>query len=74
MTIKLIQGDCLEVIPMLDVENIDAVITDPPYPDYHTDKWATTPTIDLLVSKGTISIGLYSNTYLGQKDRLWFNV
>ena len=30
MTVKLIQGDCLEVMKMLE-EKIDAVITDPPY-------------------------------------------
>ena len=29
--IKLIQGDCLEVMKTLDVNSVDAVITDPPY-------------------------------------------
>ena len=31
MTVKLIQGDCLEIMKTLDVGSIDAVITDPPY-------------------------------------------
>ena len=28
---RLHQGDCLEVLPTLDAESIDAIITDPPY-------------------------------------------
>ena len=32
---KLILGDCLEEMPKLS--GIDAVITDPPYPDYHAE-------------------------------------
>lgn len=28
---RLIHGDCLEVLPTLDAESVDAVITDPPY-------------------------------------------
>ena len=30
-------GDCLEILPTLG--KVDAVITDPPYPDYHTEKY-----------------------------------
>lgn len=30
-TVRLIQGDCLEVLKTLDAGSIDAVITDPPY-------------------------------------------
>ena len=29
--IKLIQGDCLEILPTLEAGSVDAVITDPPY-------------------------------------------
>ena len=30
---RLIHGDCLEVMPTLDSGSVDAVITDPPYPN-----------------------------------------
>ena len=33
----LIQGDCLEVLPVLG--KIDCVVTDPPYPDYLTEEY-----------------------------------
>ena len=31
MTITLIRGDCLDILPTLESENVEAVITDPPY-------------------------------------------
>ena len=31
--LKLIQGDCLEVLPTLADASVDAVVTDPPYPE-----------------------------------------
>ncbi len=31
MTVKLIHGDCLEEMPRMRAESVDAVITDPPY-------------------------------------------
>ena len=34
---QLIHGDCLEILPTLAAGSVDAVITDPPYPDYHVD-------------------------------------
>lgn len=46
-TVTLYLGDCLEILPTLAAGSVDAVVTDPPYPDYHTDKWQTTP-IDFL--------------------------
>lgn len=30
-TVRLIRGDCLQVLPTLDAGSIDAVVTDPPY-------------------------------------------
>ena len=36
--VKLIHGDCLEILPTL-TDKIDAVITDPPYPDYYTEEY-----------------------------------
>lgn len=36
-TCEIICGDCLEVMRNMDLSGIDAVITDPPYPDYFTD-------------------------------------
>ena len=29
--VTVYHGDCLDVLPVLDVESVDAVITDPPY-------------------------------------------
>jgi DNA modification methylase len=34
---KLYHGDCLEIMPQL--EPVDLVLTDPPYPDYHVGKY-----------------------------------
>ena len=31
MAVKLYHGDCLDILPTLDINSIDAVITDPPY-------------------------------------------
>jgi len=32
-------GDCLEVMKSVPDKSVDAVITDPPYPDYHIDTY-----------------------------------
>ncbi len=45
--VTLYCGDCLEILPTLAAGSVDAVITDPPYPDYHADKYRQTP-IDFL--------------------------
>ena len=29
--VTLLHGDCLDVLPTLDAESIDAIVTDPPY-------------------------------------------
>ena len=47
MTVTLYQGDCLEVLKTLDAGSVDAVVTDPPYPDYHAELYRQTP-IDFL--------------------------
>jgi site-specific DNA-methyltransferase (adenine-specific) len=39
MTVELILGDCLEVMKDMHDKSVDAVITDPPYPDYYTDEY-----------------------------------
>ena len=36
---KLIQGDCLEVMKTLPDNSVDAVVTDPPYPDYYKTEY-----------------------------------
>lgn len=36
---QLYCGDCLDILPTLAAGSVDAVVTDPPYPDYHTDKY-----------------------------------
>ena len=36
---RLIQGDCLIEIKQIPEGSVDMVLADPPYPDYHTDKW-----------------------------------
>jgi site-specific DNA-methyltransferase (adenine-specific) len=45
--VTLYQGDCLEVLPQLEPGSIDAIITDPTYPDYYTDLYTQTD-IDFL--------------------------
>ena len=35
--VELHLGDCLEILPSLAAGSVDAVVTDPPYPDYHVD-------------------------------------
>lgn len=41
--ITLYHGDCLEILPTLEAGSVDAVITDPPYPDYHVELYKQTP-------------------------------
>ena len=31
MSVRILQGDCLEILPTLDADSIDSVVTDPPY-------------------------------------------
>lgn len=38
-TVELILGDCLEVMKTMPDKSVDAVITDPPYPDYYVDEY-----------------------------------
>ena len=45
--IELHLGDCLDILPTLAAGSVDVVITDPTYPDYHTDLYHQTP-IDFL--------------------------
>ena len=37
--IKLFCGDCFEIMKSMPDKSVDAVITDPPYPDYYTDEF-----------------------------------
>lgn len=37
MTYQIIQGDCLEALPSIASQSVDAVITDPPYPEIDRD-------------------------------------
>ena len=39
MTVELHLGDCLEVMRSMPDKSVDAVITDPPYPDYYADEY-----------------------------------
>ncbi len=39
--ITIYHGDCREIVPML--KDIDVVITDPPYPDYHAELYHYDP-------------------------------
>jgi hypothetical protein len=32
-TVRVIEGDCLQVLPTMEAGSVDAVITDPPYPE-----------------------------------------
>lgn len=59
-SVSLYLGDCLEVMAGLDLSQVTAVVTDPPYPDYHTDKWAVTP-IEFLRSLPCRQLVFWSN-------------
>ena len=48
-TYRLIQGDCLNVLPTLDDESIDLVVTDPPY-GYNKFKTDTEEIFDVIKS------------------------
>lgn len=37
--VEIYQGDWLEVMREMPDKSVDAVITDPPYPDYYTDEY-----------------------------------
>ena|SRR3990167_2323951 len=37
--VTLYCADCLDVLPTLAAGSVDAVITDPPYPNFHADKY-----------------------------------
>lgn len=50
---RLACGDCLEILPTLD--KVDAVVTDPPYPDYHAKQYQFDPSA---VAKITIDRGV----------------
>ena len=39
MSSKLYLGDCLDIMRTLPDKSVDAVITDPPYPDYYVDEY-----------------------------------
>ena len=45
MTVTLYHGDCLEILPTLEAGSVDAVITDPPYPDYYAELYQYKPEI-----------------------------
>lgn len=36
---KLYEGDCVDILPMLEAGNIDTIITDPPCPDYYINEF-----------------------------------
>ena len=38
-TVRLICGDCLEVLPTLEAGSVDAVVTDPPYPSWYVSEY-----------------------------------
>jgi site-specific DNA-methyltransferase (adenine-specific) len=40
--ITIYHSDCHEVLPHLEPDSIDLVLTDPPYTDYHTDLYTQT--------------------------------
>ena len=43
VTVTLYHGDCLEILPTLEAGSVDAVITDPPYPDYYEELYQYKP-------------------------------
>lgn len=39
VTVELHLGDCLDILPTLEAGSVDAVITDPPYPDWYAEEY-----------------------------------
>lgn len=56
--IRLIQGDCLEILPTLEAGSIDAVICDPPYLTDNAQVEANTTTAIGEIHNLTYSVGL----------------
>lgn len=73
--IKLIQGDCLEVLPTLEEKSIDLVLTDPPY-NITQCKWDIMVHLDEMwdclnqIKKDTTPIILFGNEPYSSKVRL----
>ena len=38
-SVRLLLGDCLEILPTLEAGSIGAVVTDPPYPTWYTEEY-----------------------------------
>lgn len=51
MLIKLHCGDCLDILPTIESESVDAIITDPPYPEISRSygRWTTEQWWELMV-------------------------
>lgn len=39
MTVELVLGDCLEYVKTMSEKCVDAIVTDPQYPDYYADEY-----------------------------------
>jgi len=57
---RIIQGDCLAVLPMLPSASVDAVITDPPYLGRYKDRTGRTLAND---DKPSAVVGVYAELY-----------
>jgi len=60
VTDRIIHGDCLEVLPTLPSQSIDAVITDPPYLGRYKDRTGRTLAND---DKPSAVVGVYAELF-----------
>ncbi len=71
MSVRIIHGDCLAVLPTLEAESVDLVLTDPPYGEtsLEWDRWQTGwPTHARRVLKRTGSMWVF-----GSQRMFWNN-
>lgn len=73
MTVRLLRGDCREVLPTLEAESVHCVVTSPPYfglRDYGTAKWeGGDPACDHEPTKEWLHRNFNANSGLGSEAK-----
>ena len=79
MTVRLIHGDCLEILPTLAAGSVDAVITDPPYGmdkfQFDNEEWEVTKLLSRVLTDGVIYMFCGDNSYIEARTEIekWFD-
>ena len=64
MTVRLIHGDCLEILPTLEAGSVDAVITDPPYGINYVSSRTTRPDGTPRIKRNTFGNDVFDDVWL----------